>query len=497
MSNILPHVASLVFNTPLMILPEKLEAIQQVLGARIGVTKFDEEAVNKELAVKMAVKKQVASSNRVDIAVIPIIGSLVYRTTGMDSWSGLRTYKGIEEDLNAAIDDPQVDAILFDVSSPGGSVEGVFGLADKIRAAGNKKPIYSYVNEHAYSAGYLLASAASGGIFMPKTGGVGSIGVRMSHVDVSKMDEMNGVKVTNLYAGARKVDFDPHTPLSKEAYDSAMKEINELYDLFCECVADYRSLSVDDIKKTEAGLFQGKHAVKAGLADKIMSFDDAINYIVSDMASKKQSKKMSTNNFKEVKGIMSYTTLAELKADNPGFYNQLLEEAKLAVMPELKKTFDEQRTVLEAKLGEKDSSIQSLEASVLQLQKVEFIRAKKEAQTRIESAADRIWTKALATSEVPEDMHVKVRRMVNTMSFVTGEKDDEKVLNETAFEEAVKAEIADWEGKGMKTSILGAGFGGNKDSVIKGEKDKDAEADDKWVDMMHAKATKKREGGER
>lgn len=501
MKNMLPHIASMVFNTPLMILPEKLEAIQQVLGSRIGLVNFDEDAVNKELAVKLATQKVAASSNRVDIAVIPIIGSLVYRTTGMDSWSGLRTYKGIESDLNAALGDPKVDAILFDISSPGGTVEGVFDLASKIRAAGKKKPVYSYIDEHAYSAGYLLASAARGGVFLPKTGGAGSIGVRMSHVDYSKWEEKEGLKVTHLYAGARKVDFNPDEPLSKEAFDAAMKEINELYEFFCEAVADYRGLSVDDVKKTEAGLFQGKHAVKIGLADKIMSFDETIDFIVKDMANKK-SKKMSTNNFKEVKGNMSYTTLAEMKADNPDFYNQLLEEAKVAVKPELQKSFDDQKKILETQVQNLKGELSDRDTRILKLEKAEFIRSKQEAQNRIEAAEERIWTKALATSEIPEEMHGKVRKMVNVTNFVKGEKDDEKVLDETAFENAVAAEIKDWEGKGMKSSILGTSFGRKEsNSVIDNKQDAQASdglTDDQWVDkMIGYTGQKNKEGGDK
>jgi len=213
------------------------------------------------------------------LAVIPIYGYLSHRAA--DSWWDMSSYEGIREDFHRAEGDSKVDAILLDIDSHGGSSAGIFDLGDEIHAS--KKPVYAYVNEMAYSAGYLLASSAKQ-VFLPRTGGVGSIGVRMVHVDQSEFNKKMGVKVTNLYVGERKVDFDPHSPLSKEAQESAMKDLSGIYDLFADAVARNRGMTVKAVKGTEAACYMGQHAVEIGLADKVMTFDEAIDFIVEDAA---------------------------------------------------------------------------------------------------------------------------------------------------------------------------------------------------------------------
>jgi ClpP class serine protease len=115
---------------------------------------------------------------------------------------------------------------------------------------------------------------------------MGSIGVIAVHVDQSGWDDKNGLKYTSIFAGAHKNDFSPHHPLSDEALAIIQTEINETWDLFAGTVARNRALKPKVIKSMEAGIFQGRHAVEAGLADRVMSWDQALEYIVSTNNSK-------------------------------------------------------------------------------------------------------------------------------------------------------------------------------------------------------------------
>jgi ClpP class serine protease len=76
---------------------------------------------------------------------------------------------------------------------PGGEVSGCFDLVDAIYAIRGKKPIWGILNEYAYSAGYAIASACDY-VTVPRTGGVGSIGVITMHVDMSKAIDSAGLK---------------------------------------------------------------------------------------------------------------------------------------------------------------------------------------------------------------------------------------------------------------------------------------------------------------
>jgi signal peptide peptidase SppA len=209
------------------------------------------------------------------IAVLPISGTLVRRTGGMDAISGLQSYDDIRGMLRTAMADREVAGIVLDVDSPGGEIAGLADLADEIRSATVHKPIFAVADDHAFSAAYWLASAASR-MFVTQTGGVGSIGIIAAHMDRSGFDQKVGLAYTVVAAGAQKADFSPHAPLSERAKSTLKAEVDRAYGLFVNAVARNRQLSAAKIRGTEAALYFGADAVKAGLADEIGTLDDAV-----------------------------------------------------------------------------------------------------------------------------------------------------------------------------------------------------------------------------
>ena len=209
------------------------------------------------------------------IAVIPIHGTLVKRVLGMEAASGLTSYGGIAQEIDAALADPQVQGILLDIDSPGGEASGSFELARQIRHAATQKPVWAVANDAAYSAAYALAASAQR-LIVTETGGVGSIGVIALHIDQSAKDAQEGYRYTAVTAGAHKNDFSPHHPLSDEAKAELQAEVDRLYGLFVEHVTAMRSLNADAVRATEAGLYFGANAITAGLADAVSSFETAL-----------------------------------------------------------------------------------------------------------------------------------------------------------------------------------------------------------------------------
>ena len=265
---LLPHLAARLYGVPLAIHRPKLDVILAVLGPRIGLA---------DLAAPSGFTPPArpASTQTTKVAVIPIHGTLVRRTVGLEAESGLTSYAGLTAQLDAALASPDVAAILLDVDSPGGESGGVFDLADRIRAASSIKPVWAVANDMAFSAAYALASAASK-VFVSRTGGVGSIGVIAMHVDQSEKDAQDGVRYTAVFAGDRKNDLNPHEPISSEAHAFLKGEVNRVYGLFVETVARNRGIEASAVRDTEAGLFFGQAAVAIGLADAIGTFDDAL-----------------------------------------------------------------------------------------------------------------------------------------------------------------------------------------------------------------------------
>jgi len=260
----LPRLATRIFDTPLLIAPQKFEVILGVLAARLGLdVPVPVAAVTTQPAARKAF--EVTSDG---IAVIPIEGTLVHKAHGMDAASGMRSYVDIQNEVEDAATDPAVKGILLDVDSLGGEVAGVFELADTIYAARSAKPVFAVANANAFSGAYLLASGAQR-VYAGQSSGMGSIGVIVTHLDTSANDEQRGYKYTIIHAGARKADFNPHTPLTEEARTAIETELNRTYGMLVKAVARNRGMSESAIRDTEAGRYFGDEAIPMGLADRM------------------------------------------------------------------------------------------------------------------------------------------------------------------------------------------------------------------------------------
>lgn len=286
----LPHVASRLFGTPLMIARPKLDIILSVLGPRLAGQALEPldfgDAPSRATAIAPDAGLR-APSARQDIAVIPIAGTLVSRSGYLAAASGLMSYGDIGDAIEAAVADALVRGIVLDIDSPGGEVGGLFDPVERIQAIRRQygKPIWACADEAALSAAYAIATAADR-IYVTQTGEAGSIGVVAVHVDESGADRMAGLSWTFVHAGERKIDGNPHEPLSPRARADVQADVDRLYDRFVALVARNRGLPPEAVRATEAAVYRGDLAVKAGLADRVGTLRDAIADLVATLAPK-------------------------------------------------------------------------------------------------------------------------------------------------------------------------------------------------------------------
>ncbi len=151
---LLPHIASRVLGTPLLVGQAKLEAILSALGPRIGI-----ETQPFGLPAEPR-RRRAYPVTPEGVALIPVLGTLVRRAGPIEAASGLTSYGELETEILDAATDPAVRAILLDVDSPGGEAAGVFDLADLVFVARSLKPVWAVANEEAFSGAYAIASAA-------------------------------------------------------------------------------------------------------------------------------------------------------------------------------------------------------------------------------------------------------------------------------------------------------------------------------------------------
>ena len=211
------------------------------------------------------------------VAVIDIAGLLANEPSLFDAiLFGATAYGQILDEVEQAIADPEVRAVLLRVNSPGGDSENAFETAAALREFARRKPIWAVADNSMFSAAYLLATAAER-IYVPEfTGGVGSIGIYAKHVDWSEYNRKLGVKVTYIAEGEGKTDGNPNEPLSETARAALEAEVRRLYGLFVDAVARRRGLSEQAIRELGAALKYGPDAVAAGLADRLGTFRTAL-----------------------------------------------------------------------------------------------------------------------------------------------------------------------------------------------------------------------------
>lgn len=278
----LPHLAQKLFNTPLAIHPQKAEVIVSSLTERLGITQIrsammedDDEYFSRKA------RKDSGYDVLEGIAIIPVYGTLVQKLGTLRPYSGMTGYDGIRRVFLTAVNDPEVKGICLDIDSPGGEVAGCFDLVDLIYAERGKKPVYAILSENAFSAAYAIASAADK-IYVPRTGGVGSVGVIVIHCDWSQHIKDDGLKVSIITYGNRKAESNPYVALSDEAKAAIQHDVDEMGRLFVSTVSRNRGLSETVIRNTQAACYLAAEGVQMGLADVVASPDVAFQELMKE-----------------------------------------------------------------------------------------------------------------------------------------------------------------------------------------------------------------------
>ncbi len=224
--------------------------------------------LSEALCMSAAHGEECGYSVHAGVALISV--NLPITRSDLVSWSGKRLSMGqdsIRNSLMAAYADNMVKSILLVFNCPGGVVHGTKELADFI--ASSPKPIAAYVDGLCASAAFWLA-AATGKIFCPQTGTVGSVGVLQMHTDFSKYYEGFGVKFTPITAGTYKAVGTDKKPLSKDDVAYLQNHLSAIHEVFKMDVKNGLGLSAPEEEWGEAQIFIGNEAVQLGLVTSIV-----------------------------------------------------------------------------------------------------------------------------------------------------------------------------------------------------------------------------------
>ncbi|MBW8831331.1 MAG: S49 family peptidase [Burkholderiales bacterium] len=177
--------------------------------------------------------------------------------------------------LKTAFEEPNAQAVVLRINSPGGSPVQAGIVNDEIHRLKllHKKKVYAVVEEMCASGAYYIAVAADE-IYTDKASVVGSIGVLMDGFGFTGIMQKLGIERRLYTAGENKGMNDPFTPESdkQRAYTQAM--LDQIHKQFIRKVKEGRGKRLKETSDTFSGLYwNGEDAVKFGLADKFGNLD--------------------------------------------------------------------------------------------------------------------------------------------------------------------------------------------------------------------------------
>jgi len=219
------------------------------------------------------------------IARVPITGYMSKRSkfgaSTVDARYGLR----------AAVEHKDVKAIMLDIDSPGGTAAGTQELADEVRAANERKPVFAHIEDLGASAAYWVASQARR-ITANRTAEVGSIGTFAAVWDYSGALKKEGIKVHVISTGPLKGAFTPGSKITPEQLAALQTEVDDLNAEFLNAVAAGRAARPgfkDAASVATGGVWIAEKAKGLGLIDAVQSADATLEELAMEAAAGKPS----------------------------------------------------------------------------------------------------------------------------------------------------------------------------------------------------------------
>lgn len=266
--------------SPWAILPEQLAEIQAIYATHMRGEKIDIAALEARLGRPLASEQQDYEIRQGGIAVLTLDGVMAPKANLFMQVSGGISTQMAARQLESAAVDPRVKGTVISFESPGGSVFGTPELAATIRELAAIMPIVTVSGSSLASAAYWAGSAANAVFITGPTVQVGSIGVVASH----KYDPQSKGGLTEITAGKYKRIASATGPLSEEGQAYMQSQVDHLYAVFVDAVADCRGTTADMVleQMADGRVFIGQQAIDRGLVDGYASVDGMVEQMATN-----------------------------------------------------------------------------------------------------------------------------------------------------------------------------------------------------------------------
>jgi signal peptide peptidase SppA len=271
------HVLSFALEHPWAVTPAMRPIIAGILARRIAGHDPDPA----ELAA-LVNRKSLPQPVKGTVALIPVYGVLAPRMNLLSEFSGGTTFEALTQQLQAAIANPEVKTIVFDVDSPGGNVAGATEFAREVLKARTQKPIIAQAQYLMASAAYWVMSCATEIVAAPSAK-VGVPEVYALYDDLSEALKLEGIKREVIFAGKFKPDGVDDGPLSDEARAHIKALCESFYSYEVADIAKGRGVKESDIRNGfgEGRILTAADALALGMIDKIGTLADTLARVMT------------------------------------------------------------------------------------------------------------------------------------------------------------------------------------------------------------------------
>ncbi|MAG38723.1 signal peptide peptidase SppA [Candidatus Woesearchaeota archaeon] len=220
------------------------------------------------------------TSNYGNVALIPIKGMIT--SDGENIFSTATTSaSSIVEKLDQIKKDKAINAVIFEINSPGGGPVASEEIAKAIEEL--NKTTVAWVREVAASGAYWVA-AGTDKIFASRISILGSVGVLSSNLGFSEFLEEHNVSYNRLVAGEYKDLASPLKKMSEEEKNLLQEKIDLIHEYFLNEIIRLRN--IDEILRKEIGsamIYTGMESLELGLIDEIGTKKDVVEYLEEEL----------------------------------------------------------------------------------------------------------------------------------------------------------------------------------------------------------------------
>lgn len=268
--------------SPWAIVPSSLEMIQAIYTRHLTGEPVDLDAIEARLGRPLANDQKDYTVREGGVGVLELSGAISPKANLFTRVSGGSSAEVFAQQIHGMRADSSVHSAVINVDSPGGNVLGLPAATTALELLAAEKPVVAVCTGQMCSGGYWIGSGANRIYISGLTDVVGSIGVVATHTYNPRAT--SGPQTTEVTAGRYKRIASDSAPLTKEGRAYLQAQVDEIYRVFVDTVAQNRRVSADQVLEhmADGRIFIGQQALDAGLVDGIATVDDMVEQLATN-----------------------------------------------------------------------------------------------------------------------------------------------------------------------------------------------------------------------